>query len=217
MPRDTELQQRVLEELKWDPSIREGEIGVGVHDGIVTLCGRVDSLAQKRATERAAERVGATQVIADALKVAVPRTHERQDANIADAARRALAWDVEVPDDQIRATVESGHITLDGDVHWQFQRAAAERAVRSLIGVTGVTNRIRIAPAISASAVSQRIKDALRRSAEQDADRIEVDALDGKVTLRGTVRTRAERRDAVRAAWSAAGVTDVDDRMTIAR
>ncbi|HEX6965244.1 MAG TPA: BON domain-containing protein [Gemmatimonadaceae bacterium] len=217
MHSDRELQRRVLDELKWDPSIRETDIGVGVHGGVVTLSGCVDSYAQKVAAERAAERVGGTRVESDALKVTVPLTHERQDVNIAEEARRALAWDVEVPDERITVTVESGRITLDGSVHWQFQRAAAERAVRSLIGVTGVVNRIQIAPVISVSDVSQRIRDALRRSAEEDAGRIEVEALDGKVILRGTVRSRSERRDAVRAAWSAPGVNDVDDRVEVAR
>lgn len=215
MSNDTLLQHRVLDELRWDPSIHESEIDVTVKDGVAALCGRVDSYAQKIAAARAAERVSGIRVNVDALKVEVPRSAERPDTNIEHAALQALAWDVEVPDEKIRVTVKDGWLTLEGEVNWQFQRVAAERVVRSLVGVTGVTNEIRIAPEVTAPDISQRIADALRRAADLDAKRIEVEARDGRVTLRGTVRTRAERRDAERAAWSAPGVIDVIDHITI--
>ena len=215
MSNDTLLQHRVLDELRWDPSIHESEIDVTVKDGVAALSGRVDSYAQKIAAARAAERVSGIRVNVDALKVEVPRSAERPDTNIEHAAIQALAWDVEVPDEKIRVTVKDGWLTLEGEVNWQFQRVAAERVVRSLVGVTGVTNDIRIAPEVTAPDISQRIADALRRAADLDAKRIEVEARDGRVTLRGTVRTRAERRDAERAAWSAPGVIDVIDHITI--
>lgn len=128
----------------------------------------------------------------------------------------ALRWDIQVPDDKIKAKVSDGWITLEGEVEWQYQKAAAERAARYLTGVKGVTNRISLQPKrVSTFEVSQKIKDALRRSAELDASRITVEAADGRVTLEGTVRSYTERQDAERAAWGTPGVTAVEDRIAI--
>lgn len=215
MRTDAQLQADVLEELKWEPSVRETDVGVSVKDGIVTLSGYVESYAEKYAAERAAERVSGVRAIADDLRVHLPLSRERTDPDIAQAAANALDWDIEVPDG-IQLKVENGWLTLKGHVEWQFQKRAAERAVRNLTGVRGVANLIVVKPkAVSAFEVTQKIKDALRRSAESDADRISVEAQNGKVVLKGTVRSWAERTEAERAAWAAPGVTDVEDLIAI--
>jgi len=128
----------------------------------------------------------------------------------------ALRWDIQVPDDRIKATIENGWIHLEGDVEWQYQKWAAEGAVRNLMGVKGVTNLITVKPKkVSTYEVSTKIKDSLRRHAERDADKISIEAKDGRVTLRGTVSSFAERQDAERAAWQAGGVTKVDDFIAV--
>ena len=215
MKTDSQLQRDVFEELRWDPRIREAEIGIAVKDGVVTLSGFVDSYAQRNAAERAVERINGVKAVAEELQVRIPGSLHRSDTDIAHHAVAALEWDVEVPDDKIRVRVDNGRITLEGEADWQYQRLAAERAVRYLTGVKGVTNQIRIAPRVSSYDVSQRIKDALRRSAESDAQKIEVEAKDGRVTLRGSVHSWADRAEAERAAWGAQGVTEVDDRITV--
>lgn len=215
MKTDSQLQRDVFEELRWDPRIREAEIGIAVKDGVVTLSGFVDSYAQRNAAERAVERISGVKAVAEELQVRVPGSLHRSDTDIAHHAVAALEWDVEVPDDKIRVRVDNGRITLEGEADWQYQRLAAERAVRYLTGVKGVTNQIRIAPRVSSYDVSQRIKDALRRSAESDAQKIEVEAKDGRVTLRGSVHSWADRAEAERAAWGAQGVIEVDDRITV--
>jgi osmotically-inducible protein OsmY len=216
MKTDQQLQQDVLDELKWEPSVREAEIAVSVKDGVVTLAGYVDSFAQKYAAVRAAERVNGVTAVADTLLVRLPSSHERTDTAIAHAVVNALRWDIEVPDDKIKARVEGGWITLDGEVEWQYQKEAAERAVRYLTGVKGVTNLIRVKPApVSTYAVTERIKDALRRTAEREAEDIAVEVEDGLVTLRGTVHSYTEKREAERAVWNAPGVSVVDDRLLV--
>ena len=213
---DEQLQQEVLRELKYEASLQPNEIGVAVKDGVVTLSGFIDSFAEKYAAERAAERVIGVRAIADVVQVKLPGAFERPDNEIAHAVVNALRWDIQVPDDKIKAKVSSGWITLEGEVEWQYQRNAAERAVRYLTGVQGVTNLIGVKPKrASTFEVSGKIRDALRRSAELDAERITVEASEGHVTLNGTVRSWAERQDAERAAWSAPGVTSVDDRIAI--
>ena len=217
MKTDLQLQRDVLDELKFEPSIREAEIGIAAKGGVVTLTGFVDSYAEKISAERTAERVSGVKAVADEIKVKLPGSFQRSDTDIAHTVVNALQWDIQVPDDRIKAAVEDGWIDLQGDVEWQYQKWAAEGAVRSLTGVKGVSNLITVKPKnASTYEVGQKIKDSLRRHAERDADRITIEAKDGRVTLRGTVSSFAERQDAERAAWQAPGVTKVDDMIAVA-
>jgi osmotically-inducible protein OsmY len=205
-----------MRELEWDPSVDAAHIGVAAKDGAVTLTGHVSTYSQKWAAVRAAERVFGVKAVADELEVNLPSSHERTDTELAHAAVNVLQWHVQVPDDRVRVTVRDAWITLEGEVEWQYQREAAERCLHNLTGVRGVTNLIAMRPArASAHDVTATIKDTLRRSADRAADGITVETHGGAVTLKGMVRSFAERRDAERAAWNAPGVTEVDDRLIV--
>ncbi|MGZ8376081.1 MAG: BON domain-containing protein [Gemmatirosa sp.] len=217
MRTDLELQQDVTNELRWDPSVLDEEIAVGARDGVVTLGGTVDSFAAKWAAVRAAERVTGVRAVADDVEVKLPGGSQRSDTELAHRVVSALQWDVIVPDDRIKARVEHGWVTLEGEVDWEFQRRTARRAIQNLTGVRGVTNLVALRKQASPLDVSQRIKDALRRQAELDATAIHVDAKDGTVTLRGSVHSWAELRKVEQAAWSAPGVTRVEDQLVLQR
>jgi osmotically-inducible protein OsmY len=212
---DDDLARDVGDALHWDPSVESADITVSARNGIVTLSGAVPSYVMRTAAGHLAERVGGTRGVVQHLEVRVPHFHSRADADLAAAAANALRWDIEVPDEEVRPSVDNGHITLDGQVAWRYQLEAAERAVRHLAGVTGVTNNLRVAPTATVGDVRQHIADALRRHAEIDARNITVETRDGTVTLRGTVHSLSERADARMAAWSAPGVRSVDDHLTI--
>lgn len=215
MKSDMELQTDVMDELRWDPQIEEREIGVAVKDGVVTLTGSVASFAQRWAVERAVEHVGGVKVVANEIEVKLPSMHERTDSDIAHQIVDAFRWDVQVPDEQVTAKVTRGWVTLHGEVEWAFQREAAQQAVRNLTGVRGVTNLIRVKTPISPYDVSLKIKEALRRRADRDADHIQVEAMGDVVTLKGTVSSFAERRAAEGVAWSAPGVREVKDELVV--
>lgn len=212
---DMQLIERVRQELKWDPSVREDEIAVAAKDGVVTLGGSVDSLAAKLGAVAAAERVGGVTAVADDLVVIVPATNVRSDSDIAHAVALALRWNVQVPDQQIKARVENGWVTLDGSVTWEFQRRAAVRSVRDLTGVRGVRNLVTIKSSASPQDVQRRIQEALRRQAELEAASIDVNVADGRVVLRGQVHSSVARRAAENAAWAAPGVGQVDDYLVL--
>jgi osmotically-inducible protein OsmY len=217
MRTDAQLQSDVIDELLWDPSIRHKEIAVDVESGVVTLTGQVSSYAEKIAAQRAAERIAGVRAVADDLTVATTNHLRRSDSEIAHAVAAALLLNVQIPQNAVKARVDDAWVTLDGTVAWQYQREAAAQAVRVLAGVKGVTNAITIRPVVlSPDDVSHRIERALRRSAELDSKSIVVQTNDGEVTLRGTVRSWAEREDAERAAWSAPGVRAVIDRLAVA-
>jgi osmotically-inducible protein OsmY len=213
---DKRLQEDVVHELWWEPSLNASDIGVSCADGVVTLRGNVRSYAERVRAERVAQRVfGVTAVVND-VQVRLTDEHTRTDTEIAEAAVTALKWNTLVPAGRVAVLVANGWITLTGAVSWQYEKDAAARAVRYLPGVKGVVNNVTVRPHVDATDVRDKIEAAFRRSAEIDARRITVTAKDGKVTLSGNVPSWAVRNEAERAAWAAPGVREVDDQLAVA-
>jgi len=212
---DHKLRQDVLDELEFEPRVNADHIGVGVNSGVVSLSGFVPSYAEKSAAERAVWRVKGVKAIAEEIQVRLPADKKTADQEIAQRAVDILKWRVGMPADRIALKVEKGVVTLTGDLDWRFQKTEAASAIEHLSGVTTVVNDIRVHPAINLPEVKEKIEKALRRSAERDASRITVRTDGAKVVLGGRVHAWFERDIAERAAWSAPGVTEVQDEILI--
>jgi len=212
---DTELQRDVMNEHKWEPTIKAVEIGVGVTDGVVTLSGYVDSFYKKWAAERAAARVFGVKAVAEELKVRLPGSLKRSDEDIARAVANVLEWNIAVPHDHVKVQVQDGMVNLSGEVDWWYQKDAAEEAVRKLVGVVLVSNEITIKPAVKPQALKDKIENAFQRNSLLDARRITIETRGAKVILRGSVRNWAERAEAAWSAWAAPGVSEVENHIIV--
>ncbi|HET9238633.1 MAG TPA: BON domain-containing protein [Oligoflexus sp.] len=214
MKNDRQLQRDIIAALEYSPAVAAEHIGVAVQDGVVTLTGEVSSYAEKYAAERACFRVHGVKAVADSLEVKLPGTHVRSDTDIARAAADALAWNVLVPA-SVQVSVENGRVILRGHVDWDFQRNAAEKALRNLTGITELVNHISIEKGVEPLDVKKKIEEALQRMAADDAQNIGVEISGSKVILTGTVQSLAESEDVKWAAWAVPGVSDVENRLRI--
>jgi osmotically-inducible protein OsmY len=214
---DSEIQQAVIQELTWDPRVDETEVGVQVSNGVVTLTGNVGSWGRRWAAQEAAHRVAGVLDVANDVRVTRDGAVRRTDSQIAQAVRHALEWDVFVPEQRIRSTVSDGHVTLEGDVDYNTQREDAAKAIRNLIGVRGVSNLISVRPPqdLNRSDVRQAIEDALHRRAHREAMHIDVDVVDGKVTLSGSVNSWHDKDAVLGAARSTSGVRTIEDHVSV--
>ncbi|WP_455274494.1 BON domain-containing protein [Rhizobium herbae] len=212
---DITLRQNIIDELEFEPSIDAADIGVAVDNGVVTLTGHVPSYFQKIEVENVVSRVRGVRGIAQEIEVRPFGTNTTADDEIAKRALNSINWNTTVPNDAVQAKVTKGWVTLSGKVEWQYQKIAVLDAVKRLTGVIGVSNNIEVKPRVSSFDVKRRIEDALKRTAEVEANGITVQVADGKVTLEGHVNAWPERSAVERAAWSAPGVKAVVDHIRV--
>ena len=215
MKTDLEIQQDVMNELKWQPFLTSANISVAVKNGIVTLSGTVDNYAQKIDAEKAAKKVTGVKAIAEEIQIGVSPSYNKTDAEIAESVMNAMKWHAAVPEENIKVKVEDGSVTLEGQVEWDYQRSSAKNAINNLLGVRNVINLINVKPRVTAFDVRTKISQALHRTATVDAERISLEIEGNKVILKGKVRSFAEKEDVEGAAWCAPGVTKVESHLEV--
>jgi osmotically-inducible protein OsmY len=213
---DAKIKQDVLNELKWDPEIKEEHVGVTVHHGAVTLTGHVPTYREKVATKEAAKRVADVKAVVDDIDVRLENAMRMTDEGLAERIANVLRWNVSGPGGDVKAEVKGGVVTLTGEVNWQHQRGNIARSIEHVRGVRNIVNLIIVKPLLSTGDVRQRIREALQRHADIEASKIDVDVLDGTVTLSGTVESLVEMDRVEDAAWAAPGVSKVVDNLSVA-
>jgi osmotically-inducible protein OsmY len=212
---DSEIERDVKDELTWNPDLDATDIAVSVKKGVVTLSGFAKSYSDKYEAEVAAKRVAGVVGVANDIEVRIPSVDERPDPEIARDAASAIRFMLPFSSQNIKVIVKNGWITLEGQVEWQYQKTTAENAVRPIKGTKGVSNLIQLKPRAEPTQIKNKIVEAFKRNAEVDASRIQVEANGSEVILKGAVRSWFERQEAERVAWSAPGVTKVEDRMVV--
>lgn len=215
MKTDSQIQTDVIQELRWDPSVSHEHIGVAVSDGIVTLSGSIPSYIEKSAAESAALRVSGVKAVVEKIEVKLPNLFQKNDQDIAKAVLEQFNWNTQIPSDTVKVSVENGQVKLAGDVEWEFQRSTAERLVRGLRGVKGIVNKISIKPRIHSAEIKEKIEEALKRAAEDEAKRVSVKVQGSKVSLSGNVHSIADKQVISLTAWSAPGVTSVENNLNV--
>ena len=212
---DEQLRDAVQSELNWEPSLSASDIGIAAKNGVITLTGHVPTYGQKWSAEAATRRVKGVKAVAEELKVRLSQSVNHNDTDISGAIVNRFKWDLLVPNDRVKAMVEKGHVTLSGEVDWQFQREAAENEVRNLSGVTGVSNQIAVKPQVDTQHIARDIDEAVGRSWFFDPATIKVTADGGRVKLTGTARSPGDRMLAAKTAWSAPGTTFVENDIRV--
>ncbi|WFU34387.1 BON domain-containing protein [Bradyrhizobium brasilense] len=215
MRSDREIERDVREELNWDPDLYAEDIAISVKDGVVTLAGFTRSYSDRLEAEHAAKRVAGVHAVANDIEVRLPSIDQRPDPDIARDAIASLKAQLPLSHENIKVVVKDGWLTLEGTLEWQYQKTTAENAVRNVKGVKGVTNVISLKPKVEPTDIQRRIQEAFKRNAEVDANRIAVETRGSEVILKGTVRSWIEREEAERVAWSAPGITRVEDRIVV--
>lgn len=215
MRADTDIKRDVEAELRFRPDLDERDIAVKVDNAVVTLTGFTHTLLDRQRAEEAVKRVAGVAGIANDIEVHLAMGDGLTDPEITRTAVQAIRFQVPAVTEDVKVLVHHGQITLEGKVEWFYLKEAAERAVRGLRGVTSVVNLISVLPKVKPGDIKQRIGDAFRRSAQIDADRISIEARGGEVTLRGRVRSWSEREEAQQTAWSAPGVTRVNNEISV--
>lgn len=215
MKTNEQLQRDVLDAIKWEPLLKAAEIGVIVKDGVVTLTGTVDSFAKKMQAEKAAKSVAGVKAIAENLEVKFSGTAKKNDTDIAEDILFSLRTDLLVPDEKIQAKVENGWVTLDGEVHWNFQREAAQRSIEHVAGVRGVFNHLKIKSELNDAIEQKEIEAALHRSWAVNDKHIKVHVQGRTVTLTGTVASLYQKEEASRIAWKTPGIWHVENELEV--
>jgi len=215
MKTDAQIQDDIIQQLKWNPLLNASEIGVAVKNGVVTLSGLVNSYLKKIEAENEAKKISGVKAIAEDIQIGVSPAYKKTDAEIAEAIVNALKWHSAVQEEKIKIKVEDGVVKLEGEVEWEYERKSAASAIESLTGVRSVINFIRLKPKTTGAEIEQKIKAAFQRNAAIDAGKISADISGNKVTLRGKVRSLAEKEDAANAAWSAPGISAVENYISV--
>lgn len=215
MKSNESLQTDVQDAIKYEPLLHAAEIGVTVFDGIVTLTGIVNTYAKKIEAEEATKRVSGVKAIVENIKVHFGQEFKKTDNEIAADVLNLLRWNWEITSDLVKVKVEDGWVTLTGELRWNFQRVAAQKAIGCLLFIKGLTNNISIKTDGTDLVEKEDIERAIKNNWAIEGRNINVSVHENKVKLKGNVNSIFEKDEAGRLAWNAKGVSAVENDLVV--
>ena len=221
-PSDEALKQAVRQSLDQDGRIVANAIAIRTSFGDVTLDGSVYSHYEKKIAEQDATNVVGVACVTNNLSV---RADQRSDWAIADDVRFNLHTDAVTEGFDLSVSVNNGTVTLTGKVDSWSQFSHAYNVASGVRGVKAVIDNISVSEANNTNGTNWKrdadllkaVKARLRTSWTTwwVLSKINVTVRNGVATLEGDVGTWKERQEAGDLALHTAGISEVDNRLTV--
>jgi osmotically-inducible protein OsmY len=221
---DQEISQDVRRRFQNSADLNQSAVAVETREGKVFLSGEVDSWAKREEAEFLAAEVRGVRLVVNEVKIQYKE--KRRDDEIEKDITSTINRDVYLCDLPIRVSVVEGLVTLQGSVTSPYEKDRAlfdslsvgsVKKVDNRLGIVGGETHIRQkAPRPSDDELRENIREELTQDLRMVSPyELDIEVVNGNVTLRGLVRSPYERRFAIEDTGDVVGVGRVEDLLAV--